>query len=146
VVLVPEAGSPLARASVWRGASAADVEGDGDVDLFVTALDDTAALLINGTTPRGNWIRVRLEGARSARDPAGALVRVTAGGTVQVRETAIGTGFAGGVERTLHFGLGEATVADRIEVSWPSGERSVFEGVPAGRVLVVQEGARALAP
>jgi len=139
-------GEALAEPRVWRGATAGDVDGDGDVDLFVTALDDAPALLLNETAPRGNWLRVRLAGTRSARDPAGALVRVTAGSRTQVREVALGTGFGGGVEPVLHFGLGGARGADRVEVRWPSGLVSLLEDVPAGRVLSIVEGRGDSAP
>jgi hypothetical protein len=49
-------------------------------------------------------------------------VTVTAGGRSQVREL-----HTGGVETQLHFGLGEATRVDAIEVRWPSGLVQVVE-------------------
>ena len=37
------------------------------------------------------------------------------------------------------FGLGEARRADRVVVHWPSGKVSRFQGIEAGRQLIVEE-------
>ena len=41
----------------------------------------------------------------------------------------------------LHFGLGAATKADRVEVRWPSGRTQVLADVPARQVLTIREAA-----
>jgi enediyne biosynthesis protein E4 len=40
----------------------------------------------------------------------------------------------------LHFGLGTAAQADRIEVSWPSGSKDVVENISANQRIVIEEG------
>ncbi len=129
----------LGEKRVWRGASAADIDGDGDLDLFATALDGPAALFRNDTVGAGNWIALRLVGVRSDRDAVGARVLLTAGGRTQVREVAAGVGFCGGVEARVHFGLGPATRADRVEIRWPSGTLQRLEDVPACREVRIVE-------
>jgi hypothetical protein len=129
----------LGEKRVWRGASASDFDGDGDLDLFVTAIDGPAALLRNDTASGGHSLLLRLVGRRSDRDGVGARILLTAGGRTQVREVAAGVGFCGGVEAKIHFGLGPATRADRIEVRWPSGRVQTLEGVPAGGTTRVVE-------
>ena len=42
--------------------------------------------------------------------------------------------------KAVHFGLGELSQADRIEVRWPSGLVEVLENVPAGSYHRVREG------
>jgi hypothetical protein len=39
-----------------------------------------------------------------------------------------------------HIGLGTAKAADRIEIRWPSGARTVLNDVAADRFLTVTEG------
>ena len=39
-----------------------------------------------------------------------------------------------------HFGLGDATKADRIEVRWPDGSVEVVEAPPVDRTIVVEQG------
>jgi tetratricopeptide (TPR) repeat protein len=41
----------------------------------------------------------------------------------------------------LHFGLGESTTVDALEVRWPSGAVEVWNDLPVDRLLVVREGA-----
>ena len=40
----------------------------------------------------------------------------------------------------LHFGLGAATKADTVELTWPSGARDTLRDVPGNRLVVVEEG------
>jgi hypothetical protein len=39
----------------------------------------------------------------------------------------------------VHFGLGKTAIADRIEITWPSGRQQVIENVKADQVLTVRE-------
>jgi hypothetical protein len=40
----------------------------------------------------------------------------------------------------LHFGLGEATKVDLIEIRWPSGSVEKIKNVEAGQCIKVREG------
>ena len=44
----------------------------------------------------------------------------------------------------VHLGLGEADVADRLTIRWPSGEVQSFESVGADRHLRITEGSSEL--
>jgi hypothetical protein len=39
----------------------------------------------------------------------------------------------------LHFGLGAAEKADRVEVLWPSGLKESFADVKANQIVVIEE-------
>jgi hypothetical protein len=39
----------------------------------------------------------------------------------------------------LHFGLGQATKVDKLEIRWPDGKRDMVEVAGVDRVLVVRE-------
>ena len=45
---------------------------------------------------------------------------------------------------TLHFGLGAAAQADRIEVRWPNGRVQEWKGVAAGQTARLVEGLAAV--
>ena len=45
---------------------------------------------------------------------------------------------------TLHFGLGAAAEADRIEVRWPSGRIQQWKAVASGQTVNIVEGAAAI--
>ena len=115
-----------------------DLDGDGDLDLAVTNLNDTVDLLRNDGAP-GHWLQVRLEGTRSNRDGIGARVTVVAGGRQQHREITRTASYAGSVLPVAHFGLGQVALIDRLEIRWPSGSRTVDENLESDRLIVVRE-------
>ena len=106
----------------------------------MTFYDFPAALWMNRTSSSRHWLEVRLEGRRSNRDGIGAIVRLTAGGVTQRRFVSGARGYLSASDLRVHFGLGAATHAGRLEVTWPGGARQTVRDVPADRVLTVREG------
>jgi hypothetical protein len=49
------------------------------------------------------------------------------------------SGYASSSAVPVHFGLGEARVADEIEIRWPSGTVQTLKSVAADQVLQVKE-------
>jgi hypothetical protein len=133
------AGGGLALERSFRGAAFADYDDDGDMDVLVTALDEPPLLMRNVTPTSGHRLQVRLVGSRSNRDGVGARVTLTAAGRTQLRERKGGGSYLSASEPRLHFGLGGATSAERVQVLWPSGRKQTIENVPADRVLVLRE-------
>ena len=133
------AGPGLAVVESSRAAVAADMDGDGDDDLFVTNIDAAPTLLRNDTPPRHRWIRVRLSGRASNRDGIGARVIVRAGALELGRTVQTAAGYLGSNDPTLGFGLGVAGSAE-IEVRWPSGQVDRVGTVPAESLVLIIEG------
>ena len=67
-------------------------------------------------------------------DPAGAEISVTTGDVTQTQVLLIGSSFECSEDPRLHFGLGDATVVDRVEILWPNGKRQVLQKLPAGKL------------
>ena len=135
-----ESGPGLKIARSYRGIAFGDYDNDGDVDLFLTALDEAGVLLRNDSTGGGNHLQIRLVGTSSNRDAVGARVTVTAGGRRQIRERKGGGSYLSSSEPRLHFGLGSATAAQAVEVRWPDGRKETLSNVPAGRSIVIRQG------
>jgi enediyne biosynthesis protein E4 len=125
-----------------RGAAFGDVDGDGDVDALVMNMNAPPSLLRNDARGGHHWLTVRLEGGRSNRQGIGATVRLTSGGRTQTRAVLSQTSYYSVDDLRPSFGLGSATMADRIEVRWPSGVVDVVRGVAADRVVTVRESAK----
>ena len=123
-----------------RGSAVADLNGDGRLDLVVSAIGARAEVLLNQSLNENHWVLLDLVGRRSNRDGIGAVVRVeTDSGTVQHRTAASAVGYAGSSDRRLHFGLGSAIRLERIEVRWPSGAVQTIEDAEIDRVVRIVE-------
>jgi hypothetical protein len=133
-------GPGLAISRSFRGAAFGDYDNDGDVDVYVTALDEDGALLRNDT-PRGDnhYLEIRLIGTESNRDAVGARVRVVAGGRAQIRERKGGGSYLSASDPRLHVGLGPHATADLVDIRWPGGKKSVLRDVPADRLITIRE-------
>jgi enediyne biosynthesis protein E4 len=97
-------------------------------------------LLRNQPTSQYHFITLLLEGTRSNRDAVGAKVAVTASGRTQVAARVGGGSYLSASDHRLHFALGPAQKADRVEVTWPSGEKSSFQGLAADSGYHLREG------
>ncbi len=139
-----EGGPGLKLERVWRGAAFADFDDDGDMDVFVSALNDYPALFRNDGGNRNNFLVFRLVG-KKPRDPSGARVTVwAADGKPHMEELHHGASFASDNDPRLFFGLAQETAAKRVDVSWPDGAKQSFENVAARKFYVVEEGVNEL--
>jgi hypothetical protein len=134
-------GEALMVRRVSRGAAFGDIDNDGDIDVVINNLDGTPTVLRNDGGNRNNWISVKTVGSKKNRDALGARVKVTAGDLAQVKEVYSGGSYISQNDTRLHFGLGNRTRVDSIEIRWPSsGKTEVIRDVPANQFVVVQEG------
>jgi hypothetical protein len=122
-----------------RGAAVADFNGDGKLDIVVTALSAPAEIWINDSPGNNHWLDLSLRGTKSNRDGIGARIKLTAAGKVQFNHMTTASGYASSSAVPVHFGLGDARVASEIEIRWPSGTVQKIENVAADRVLQVKE-------
>jgi hypothetical protein len=124
------------------GCSLADIDGDGDLDVFVANRQGQDDALYRNDGPTGAWLEVRLEGTVSNRSAIGARVRVLAriGGALrwQTQQVLPLTGY-NSQNLELHFGLGDGAQADSVDIRWPSGLRQSLGSVAAGQRLHVVE-------
>jgi hypothetical protein len=51
-----------------------------------------------------------------------------------------GSSYLGQNDLRLHFGLGTATAAERLEVQWPNGKTEVVQNVAANQIITLKEG------
>jgi hypothetical protein len=138
--VVPAQGSPLAREIIGRGAAYADYDGDGDVDILLTANQGPAYLLRNDIPRQAHVVRLKTQGGRSNRDGIGAKVRVHTPSGVLQKMVRTGSSYLSQSELPLTFGLGESTAVEKIEVIWPSGIVDEVANVAVDTTLLVQEG------
>jgi hypothetical protein len=122
-----------------RGSAVADYNNDGHMDIIVTTIGNRPFLLRNRDKSGNHWITLDLEGTKSNRDGFGAKVKVTAGGKTYFAEARCASGFLMQSDRRPHFGLGQATNVDRIEILWPSKQVQELTNVNVDQILKVRE-------
>jgi len=129
------------KAWVSRGLAVGDYDRDGRPDLVISNNGQEAELLHNDSPAAGHWLEAQLEGVRSNRDGIGAEVRVTAGRVAQRDWVRSGSSYCSQSALPLHFGLGQATTAETLEVRWTSGRLDRYRAIPADRRIRIREGA-----
>jgi len=124
----------------YRGAAFADLDGDGRVDVIVTALDGLARIYRNITPGKAHWLAFKLTGTKSNRDGIGATVSVELPNSKTLyNQVTTSVGYASSSELPVRFGMGAGTMAKRVRIRWPSGRIQVLANIPADQVLEVRE-------
>ncbi len=132
-------GSGLAPVEASKGAGFDDLDNDGDIDAVILNANGVPTIIRNDSSTKNHWLQIRLIGTNSNRDGAGARVRVVVGGKSQIAEVHRGRGYQGHFGAQLHFGLGDATHVDRIEISWIGGGRDELSGIAVDQCIVVTQ-------
>lgn len=127
-----------------RGAAFGDLEGDGDLDAVIVNMNAPPTVLRNelrGSEKERHWIRLASRSQGPNRQAIGARVILVSSRGRQTQEIRSGGSYLSQSALEAHFGLGSASVANRLEVAWPSGARTVYERLPANHVIVLAEAA-----
>ena len=130
------------RPSFSNGAVYADLDNDGDLDVVVNNINDSAFVyenqLNNLKEIDHNYLRVKLKGSRSNPGGIGAKVLIRYGkGQVQYFENAQYRGYLSTVENRAHFGLGSQSQVDTLQVIWPDGKSQTLFDVAVDQEITL---------
>ena len=137
----PASGSGFALKKASRALATGDLDNDGDLDIVISNVGATADLLQNDGGNRNHSILVRTIGTASNRDGIGARLKLFIGNKTLRRDVKAGSSYLGQSDLRVHFGLGDAQRADRLEIRWPSGAVESIEDIQANQILTVKEAA-----
>ena len=134
-------GPDFQLARVSRGAAIGDFDNDGDLDILINNCGQAPQLLRNDGGNAKHWLEIFLIGTKSNRDGVGARVKVTAGDFVLYEQRKGGMSYQSAQDPRLHFGLGQRSNVDSIEILWPSGSTTKLANIKADQIIAVKEGA-----
>ncbi len=137
-----------------HGVSFADWDADGDLDLFVVLGggypgDRGYNALFQNPGQKRHSITIKLVGKQTNRSALGAKIVAEytgARGTRRVVRRVVGNnGSFGGNALEEVIGLGESTIVQKLEVSWPTSRTTqTFHNLAAGQVIEITEGSSSL--
>jgi enediyne biosynthesis protein E4 len=136
-------GEDFTKPMVGRGASFADIDQDGDLDVVISACGQQPRLLRNDSELGNHWLRVQLQQPEKNLDAIGSLITLKAGGMEQFRTVSTTFSYLSQRELPVTFGLGKTDKIDSLEITWPDGAKQVLENVKADQLLVVKRDAPA---
>jgi len=135
-----ESGEYFQTKWVSRGATWADFDDDGNVDLLVIDTSGPPHLLRNGGGPGHHWLKVDARVKGGGRTAVGARVTVVAGDRKRFQDVFPVNGYLSQGDPRVHFGLGASEKAEVVQVRWPDGTVDEWKDVKADQVLRLEQG------
>jgi enediyne biosynthesis protein E4 len=127
----------LDKPTISSGATYADFDIDGDLDVVISNVGDPATLLENQSSGNNQFLRFKM-----AHDPhmasLGTKVILKYGGQTQMQELLTTRGYQSSCEPVVHFGMGKVTVVDSVYIIWPDGKEELLTGIQPNQILTVE--------
>ncbi|WP_247236656.1 VCBS repeat-containing protein [Telluribacter sp. SYSU D00476] len=122
--------------SLSNGATYADLDNDGDLDIVSNNVNEEAIILRNDARAK-NYLQLSLKGTDLNRFGLGATVTIYSSDKLQKQVLQPIRGYASSVDPRFYFGLGTSTRIDSLVIDWPDGKAQRLERVNANQHLVL---------
>jgi len=123
----------------YNGASYADLDNDGKLDLVVNCLNAPAIILKNNASTQKNFLTISLNGDSSNKFGVGAKVYLFTKRGLQYQQLMLSRGFESSCEPRLHFGLDSIASVDSILVVWPGQKFQLLTNVKANSQITLSQ-------
>jgi hypothetical protein len=122
-----------------NGASYADLDNDGNLDLIINCLD-APALILKNNSPKKNFISVSFQGGGPNTMGVGCKAYLFTGAKMQYQQLMAVRGFMSSSTYQLHFGLDTIRSVDSLLIVWPNQKYQVIKNPTINKNLVVNKG------
>lgn len=134
--------------SIWQqqqpsfsnGASYGDLDNDGDLDLVVNNVNQSAFILENTTQKpeeRTSYLKIQFKGSDKNVFGIGAKAQVFTNQGQQYFENYTTKGFLSAVSPTLFAGLGTINTIDSLRIIWPDGKYQTLKNITPNQTITV---------
>jgi len=123
-----------------RGAAFGDINNDGCIDVVTLNVGEPPSLLLNHCQNGNHRASFKLKGTRSNKLAIGARVTVRAGTLTQISEVKGGSSYISQNDLRQHFGLGDNSKIDEVQVRWPNGSVETLHNLATDFLYTVVEG------
>ncbi len=123
----------------FNGASYADLDNDGNLDLVINCINAPAVILKNNS-PRKNYLSISFKGDTGFNTfGVGCKAYVFQKDKMQYQQLMLTRGFMSSSDTRLHFGLDTLAKIDSVLIVWPDQKYQVIKNVSANQQLIVKQ-------
>jgi len=120
-----------------NGCLYADLDNDGDIEIVINNIDDKAAIFENFSSDQNNSITLKFKGPKNNTSGLGVKALLMTDEMTQFQELTLTRGFQSSVAPQLHFGVGQASKAKELKVTWPDGKIEIIKDVKSNQFLTL---------
>ncbi|UOB18804.1 FG-GAP-like repeat-containing protein [Abyssalbus ytuae] len=118
-----------------NGVVYADLDNDGDLEIILNNIDDTAIIFENKSSQHNKYIKLIFDGPEKNKHGLGVRAYVKTGSLQQMQELTLSRGFQSSVAPELHFGLAKNDNIDELKIMWPDGKEQILQNIKANQTL-----------